>query len=325
MPARPPVLQIALACALSGLIGAYLSGSFPIADSTYTASCGLSMQSSSVCVAGFVTTALTIVAMLAMIGMQCAAVDQQQVARYGFCGPLISILGFIWWLGYSIAATSAATTGNHWDSTLTAYRTAVVAVSWTATGVYIPVFLVSAVTVSAAARAAAKVNDPRSSSIRRFSQPASPPVSPIKSSKSFGSSYGELQRAVHAMVADRRHAWGRRGRALHWQLNKPPVPLVPCPDPFKEHESPKKWIQPQNPHSGRFAVTSDGHRTLLVVAGQPVPLSPSPSMTHSPSASPARSPSARSPATRGLTSAGSFTTILLPNGSEDLSSYPGHA
>jgi hypothetical protein len=177
-----------------------------------------------------------------MIGMQCAAVDQQQLAKYGFCGPLLSILGFIWWLGYSVAATSAANTGNHWDSTLTPYRTgagslpapelalpmpaalvhhrqscklptrvpllfaAVVAVSWTATGVYIPVFLVCAVTVSAAARAAAKVNDTRSNSSRRFSQPASPPVSPIKSNKSFGSSYGE---PVQACSLSGGPVWGQ--------------------------------------------------------------------------------------------------------------------
>jgi hypothetical protein len=82
-----------------------------------------------------------------------------------------------------------------------------------------------------------------------------------------------------------------------------------CPaEPFKESESPKKWMQPANPHSTRFAVTSDGHRTLLVVGGQPVPLSPSPSLTQSPSVS----PKARSPTYRGLQSSASFTNVLLP-------------
>lgn len=66
-----------------------------------------------------------------------------------------------------------------------------VAISWCTMGLFIPSFLVSAMTVSAAARASAKLTESLNGSSRRFSQPASPPVSPCKSNKSFGSAYGE--------------------------------------------------------------------------------------------------------------------------------------
>lgn len=273
------VCQIALACAVSAVLGRYLYGSFPIPNSDYTAQCGLGMTSTSVCTAAFVSTAFTLCLCLIIIGMQCAAADGQ--TRYGFAGPLLSLLGFVWWAAYGAAATSAANTGNQLDPSLTSYRTAVVAISWCTMGLFIPSFLVSAMTVSAAARASAKLTESLNGSSRRFSQPASPPVSPCKSNKSFGSAY----------------------------------------EPFKESDSPKKWVQPHNAHSKSFAVTSDGLRTLLVVAGQPVPLSPSPSLTHSPSVSPTRSPTARSPVHHSLTPGNSFTNILLPQHSQDLSGH----
>lgn len=119
-----PALQIALACAVSAVIGAHLTGEFVIADSTYTSSCALSMQSNSICVAGYATTALTICAQLVVIGTQCAAADGQ-LTKYGFTGPLLSILGFIWWVGYSAAATQAANQASHWtlEASLDPYRT----------------------------------------------------------------------------------------------------------------------------------------------------------------------------------------------------------
>lgn len=100
---------------------------------------------------------------------------------------------------------------------------------------------------------------------------------------------------------------------------RPPSP--PCADAFSESESPKKWAQPYSKRS--HAVTSDGLRTLLLVGGEPVPLSaatsPSLSPVHSPTA---RSPLARSPLARALQSAtgqtgsgasvGSFRHVLLP-------------
>jgi hypothetical protein len=100
-------------------------------------------------------------------------------------------------------------------------------------------------------------------------------------------------------------------------------------------------VQPPNPRiaAAHIAVTSDGLRTLLLVEGEsePVPLSPnlspmgSPvygrSPTHSPMhRSPAQSPTARSPLHRSMTGAsgasgtavGTFSTILLPQGSQQL-------
>lgn len=53
--------------------------------------------------------------------LQCAAADGQ--TRYGFAGPLLSLLGFVWWAAYGAAATSAANTGNQLDPSLTSYRT----------------------------------------------------------------------------------------------------------------------------------------------------------------------------------------------------------
>jgi hypothetical protein len=96
-------------------------------------------------------------------------------------------------------------------------------------------------------------------------------------------------------------------------------------EPFKESESPKKWVQPAT--SNRFAVTSDGLRTLLVVGGQPVPLSPSASPGASPALSPSRSPMAgspsRSPMHGGalLGTVGSFSNILLSSDVQDLRSH----
>lgn len=115
-------------------------------------------------------------------------------------------------------------------------------------------------------------------------------------------------------------------------------------DAFSESDSPKKWAQPLSKRK-HIAVTSDGLRTLLLVGGEPVPLSAATSPAHSPySLSPAqsplstsripvarsplaRSPLARSPLARATSSpavqrsllqgsggsgAGAFTTVLLP-------------
>ena len=92
----------------------------------------------------------------------------------------------------------------------------------------------------------------------------------------------------------------------------PPPPAAA--EPF-ESDSPKKWAQPYNARSS-VTVTSDGLRTLLVVDGEPVPLSPNLSPIHSPTHSPARSPVHRSlppVATRGP-GAGTFSNILLAQG-----------
>jgi hypothetical protein len=79
------------------------------------------MTSTSVCVAGFASSAFTVVLGLIIIGMQCATAEGQ--TRYGFACPLLSLLGFIWWAAYGTAATSAAHTGNQLDPLLTSYRT----------------------------------------------------------------------------------------------------------------------------------------------------------------------------------------------------------
>jgi hypothetical protein len=101
-------------------------------------------------------------------------------------------------------------------------------------------------------------------------------------------------------------------------LHPPTAALLLCPpaaaEPF-ESDSPKKWAQPYNARSS-VTVTSDGLRTLLVVDGEPVPLSPNLSPMHSPTHSPARSPVHRSlppVATRGP-GAGTFSNILLAQG-----------
>lgn len=137
---------------------------------------------------------------------QCATAEGR--FGLGFCGPILSLVGVFWWLAYGAAATSAALAAGSWDSSLTSYRTAVVALSWALMCTFITAFFLSAAAASAAARARAKLDatlagtahpgaasavriDPALAiKLKRFNQPmASPPVSPSKSSiRSFGSS-----------------------------------------------------------------------------------------------------------------------------------------
>lgn len=116
-----------------------------------------------------------------------------------------------------------------------------------------------------------------------------------------------------------------------------PAALRPLPhrfaDAFSESESPKKWAQPYSKRP--LAVTSDGLRTLVLVGGEPVPLSAATSPWASPNLSPVHSPMARSPLARSPTIAaraqqlqsaggsgagsggiGTFRHILLPPGAQ---------
>ena len=51
---------------------------------------------------------------------QCATMEGR--VGLGFCGPILSSVGFFWWLSYGAAATSASMDAADWDTTLTAYR-----------------------------------------------------------------------------------------------------------------------------------------------------------------------------------------------------------
>ena len=292
---HPPV-QIALACAVSAVIGKFLDGSFAIPDSDYTASCGLSMVSSSVCIAGYVTTAVTIVLCLVLIGMQvcgcCGGVcggwgTQQRVCAVGaatdsdsphtaaasrtpyartvrrgrrahalrLCPSapqparvhMVAVLRGRRHVGRQHRqplglhadqlqdgwaarmrgrgalhtahgrrrgrGPSSASRPSRRGCAFLPPAAAVEAMSWCTMALFIASFLVSAMTVSAAAREAAKLSATLrdSSSARRFSQPASPPVSPCKSSKSFGSAYGACGVGMLHAIAAVLH---RRARAV---------------------------------------------------------------------------------------------------------------
>lgn len=282
------------AATVAGLTGAYLDGSFDVDG--HSVSCALSMKSASACTAAYISATASILLSVLLVAMQCATAEGR--VGMSFCGPMLSVVGFFWWIAFAASATSAASGAAHWDepgSSLSQYRTGVLAISWACAALFMVSFFVSAAAAAAAARARSKQSEAHASMLRaspskRFVQPAaSPPSSPAKSCKSFNSAY----------------------------------------EPFAE--SPKKWVQPANPRSAHCPVTSDGRRTLLLVEGEPVPLSPSLSPSSSPLAgrspmhsfqrSPAGSPLAgRSPLARSLThgggsgSVGSFSHVLLPPG-----------
>ena len=118
---------------------------------------------------------------------------------------------------------------------------------------------------------------------KRFNQPlASPPVSPAKSNRSYNCGSSCAFGAYESFEAS-------------------------C-------ESPKKWAQPPlSPRVSKTVVTSDGLRTLLVLGGEAVPLSPqqspSPSPTH-------RSPMHRlsrslTAAAGGSSGVGTFTNVFI--------------
>lgn len=221
----------------------------------------------------------------------------------------------------------------------------VLAVSWTCVVLFMVSFFVSAAAAAAASRARTKLSEAHASVLRglpskRFAQPAaSPPGSPAKSCKSFSSAYGEVGRALckERFARAHNHAHYRRAglpspctcscaRYLSTPCQLPLAsnvsPATPA-EPFAE--SPKKWVQPANPRTAHCPVTSDGRRTILLLDGEPVPLSPNLSPSSSPLAgrSPAhsfrRSPDG-SPLARSLThgggsgSVGSFSHVLLPPG-----------
>ncbi|KAL4451762.1 hypothetical protein ABPG75_007424 [Micractinium tetrahymenae] len=287
-------LQMGGAATVAGLTGAYLDGSFDLDG--HTVSCALSMKSASACTAAYVSATASILLSLLLVAMQCATAEGR--VGMGFCGPILSSVGFFWWIAFAASATSAASGAAHWDepgSNLAQYRTGVLGVSWACAALFMVSFFVSAAAAAAATRARNKLSEVHASMLRaspskRFTQPAaSPPSSPAKSCKSVSSAY----------------------------------------EPFAE--SPKKWVQPANPRAAHCPVTSDGHRTLLLVEGEPVPLSPNLSPMGSPLAgrspmhsfkrSPGGSPVAgRSPLARSLThgagsgSVGSFSNVLLPPG-----------
>ncbi|KAL4422127.1 hypothetical protein ABPG77_003412 [Micractinium sp. CCAP 211/92] len=280
------------AATVAGLTGAHLDGSFDLDG--HTVSCALSMKSASACTAAYVSATASILMSVLLVAMQCATAEGR--VGFSFCGPMLSVVGFFWWIAYAASATAAASGAAHWDepgSNLSQYRTGVLAVSWVCAVLFMVSFFVSAAAAAAAARARSKLSEAHSSVLRdspskRFMQPAaSPPSSPAKSCKSFSSAY----------------------------------------EPFGE--SPKKWVQPANPRTAHCPVTSDGRRTLLLVEGEPVPLSPNLSPSSSPLAgrspahsfrhSPSGSPMAGSRLlSRSLThgggsgSVGSFSNVLLP-------------
>lgn len=126
-PNLPLSQQIGLAGALSGVVAGYLSGDFPLdgAEAGHTVTCGLSYRGDGVCTAAFASTAVSVLLSLLILAFQCAAVSADGSAPRGatFCGPILSLIGFAWWLAFGAAATSAALSAAQWDSSLTAYRT----------------------------------------------------------------------------------------------------------------------------------------------------------------------------------------------------------
>lgn len=56
--------------------------------------------------------------------LQCATAEGR--VGMSFCGPMLSVVGFFWWIAFAASATSAASGAAHWDepgSSLSQYRT----------------------------------------------------------------------------------------------------------------------------------------------------------------------------------------------------------
>lgn len=55
--------------------------------------------------------------------LQCGTAEGR--LSLGFCGPILSSIGFFWWLAYAAAATAAAVSASQWESFayLAPYRT----------------------------------------------------------------------------------------------------------------------------------------------------------------------------------------------------------
>lgn len=156
--------QLALAASISGVVGAYLTGEFDV-DGVHTASCGLSMHGSVCTAAFVGTAVSTLVSLLIIamqVGQtqynllavnypfmlprslhasqpafqcpsslpsrccrtQCATAGGR-AERLAFCGPILSSVGFFWWLAYGAAATSAQAGADHWQTELAPYRAGV--------------------------------------------------------------------------------------------------------------------------------------------------------------------------------------------------------
>lgn len=72
-PTLLPCPQIALAAAVSGVVGHYLDGEFELDDYNHTTSCGLSMRGASVCTAAYLSTVASILLSVFIIAMQVDA------------------------------------------------------------------------------------------------------------------------------------------------------------------------------------------------------------------------------------------------------------
>lgn len=58
------------------------------------------------------------------LSLQCATAEGR--VGFSFCGPMLSVVGFFWWIAYAASATAAASGAAHWDepgSNLSQYRT----------------------------------------------------------------------------------------------------------------------------------------------------------------------------------------------------------
>ena len=57
---------------------------------------------------------------LSRLPVQCATAEGR--AGMGFCGPILSAVGFFWWVAYAGSATSAAMGAGRWEDSLDSYR-----------------------------------------------------------------------------------------------------------------------------------------------------------------------------------------------------------
>eukprot|EP00887_Chlorella_sp_A99_P001795 scaffold19.g1795.t1 len=216
-------LQLAVVCVISGVV-AQLDGTFSVHRLDLLTTCALSMGAASACVYSYISTAIGIVLSLCLVGMVCAT--QVEGSRgMGFCGPIVSFLGFLYFTIYASIVTVSASKAEQLSSEGHGLRQATIGLGWSAAGLYALTFFLSAATAKSTPKDGPRHGLARTLTRAKYRQPLiSPATSPKK-------------------------AW---------------IPM--------ETESPKKWHQPPNSRS-KFVVTSNGVRTLVVVAGTPTALS----------------------------------------------------
>lgn len=207
---------------------------------------------------------------------QCATAEGR--FGLGFCGPMLSLLGFFWWLVYGATATSAALGAAASDGgALTTARTAVVALAWALMVLFMTSFLLSAAAASAAARARAKLDAALSGAEQPGAIPAHgagriDPALAIKM-KRCGGHACLCVRARSQCMLDATHGragdWAGPGQGARTPFPQRPLPAA-GPPPLARFNQPQASppTSPSKSSIRSFASSAYGGLLRSVAAGQ---------------------------------------------------------